>query len=439
VYREIGWNAIIAGAKNGTYMNVDVLRERRKRGEYGGTARVAEARSDQLALPADEMFEITDHDLRETGPFGIVEFYVDLIPKDWGLSALDYPEKWCFTATVTHGSGSSVRIAGKGSIDTIISARPLGAFHGKFPLHVLQMEPEAYAFSSRSMTDVLGPLQDAMDWLFNAHMYNVRKAMNDQFIVDPSRIVMGDLLDPLPGNIIRLKRSAYGTDPKTAMSQLNVVDVTRGHIADMGTIHEFAQRAVGVTDQIMGMFDAGGRRSATEVRTSSTFGINRQKTIVEYFSAMGFAPLAQMLVQNSQQYYTGEQKLRIAGDLMLDAGNALIEVNPDIIAGAYDFVPVDGTLPVDRFAQANLWRELMVGMQAMPEVMMQYDVARIFAWVAQLAGMKNITRFRLQVMPDEVALQEARKGNLVPSPAGGVAPGASTGEPGQIGGMGQTT
>jgi hypothetical protein len=284
------------------------------------------------------------------------------------------------------------------------------------------MEPEAYAFSSRAMTDVLGPLQDAMDWLFNAHMYNVRKVMNDQFVVDPSRIVLGDLLDPLPGNIIRLKRAAYGSDPKQAITQLNVVDVTTRHIQDMMTIHEFAQRAVGVTDQIMGMLDTGGRKSATEIRTSSTFGVNRQKTVAEYFSAMGFSPLASILIQSSQQYYDVERMMKIAGDLMLDAGRGLINVTPEAIAGSYDFVPVDGTLPIDRYAQAMMWKELLAGMASMPSVMMQYDVSRIFAWVAQIAGLKNITRFRLQVQPDEALIAAAQMGNVVPMRPGAASP-----------------
>ena len=443
IYREVGWGQLVRGAKAGTYTNIDVLRERRKRGEYGGVARVVEARSEQLSLPNDDVYATDDWDIRETGPFGIVEFYVDLIPKEWGLSQSDYPEKWCFTTTLKAGSHAQPQVSGSKNVDVVIGARPLGAFHGKFPLFVLQMEPEAYAFSSRAMTDVLGPLQDAMDWLFNAHMFNVRKVMNDQFVVDPSRIVLGDLLDPLPGNIIRLKRAAYGTDPKTAISQLNVVDVTRQHIQDMGTIHEFAQRAVGVTDQIMGMIDAGGRKSATEVRTSSTFGVNRQKTVAEYFSAMGFSPLASVLVSTSQQYYDMQQKFRVAGDLMLEAGQGLVDVNPEMIAGNYDFIPVDGTLPIDRYAQANLWREILTGMNNMPIVAMQYDVGRIFAWVAQIAGLKNITRFRLQVQPDEALIAAARAGNVVPmkQPSGASLAGGPerTGEPGQVSGMGQTS
>jgi hypothetical protein len=435
VYREVGWNYLMRGAQSGQYTNIDILRAKKAQGQYGAVSR--EQGSPQVELPNDSLYTVSQWDLQETGPYGILEMYVDLVPREWNLGPSIYNEKWCFTCTVTGGT-TGVRF-GRGNIDLVIGARPLGSFHGKFPFHVLEMEPEAYAFTSRSMLEIVKPLQNAMDWLFNAHMYNVRKVLNDQIIVDPSRVVMGDLLDPMPGGVIRLKPAAYGSDIKSIISQLNVVDITRSHINDMQVVNEFGQRAIGVTDQIMGMFQQGGRRSASEARISSTFGINRQKTNAEFMSALGFSPLAQMLVQHSQQYYDAEMQFKIAGDLMLDAGNGLINVDPSAIAGSYDFVPVDGTLPIDRYAQANLWRELLVGMRQMPEIAMQFDMGRIFSWVAQIAGLKNILRFKLA--PDQLLAKQAQMGNVIPMP--GRQPtrsnaGATSPEPGQIAGMGAT-
>jgi hypothetical protein len=158
-------------------------------------------------------------------------------------------------------------------------------------------------------------------------------------------------------------------------------------------------------------------------------------------SALGFAPLGQMLVSHTQQYYDAELKFKIAGDLMLDAQSALMTVNPEMITGSFDFVPVDGTLPIDRYQQANLWRELLMGLRQMPEIQMQYDTGRIFAWVAQIAGLKNILRFKLA--PDAQLVKQAQMGNVVPMPQPGRTAPRSTAqatspEPGQISGMGAT-
>ena len=303
----------------------------------------------------------------------------------------------------------------------------------------MELEPEGYALASRGLPEILKPVQDTVDWLVNTHFYNVRKTLNDQFVVDPSRVMMKDVTDPLPGGIIRLKPSAYGSDTRTAISQLAVTDVTRANMSDLDQMIAVGARVSGVHDQLMGLVEQTGRRTATESRISSTFGVNRLKTHSEFFSALGFSPMAQMMVQNSQQYYDAEMKFRLVGDLIQEAGSEFIQVDPSAIQGFYNFVPVDGTLPIDRFAQANLWRELMAQMGKTPGLLEQYDIGRIFAWVAQLAGLKNINQFKIQVRPDEQLAQQAQRGNIIPIP-GGTPPAGPGGviEPGQISGLGTT-
>ncbi|MCH8059337.1 MAG: hypothetical protein IIA11_02650 [Proteobacteria bacterium] len=408
VYNELGWNEILRRGEQGFYTNLDKLRQ-----SPAGEAGVRDEGSSQLELPVD-----TDQGFLSSGPHmrktkDVVKFFectIELIPRNWGLGQGALSEKWVFTVT------SDWKLC--------IGAQPLGALHNKFSFHVIEFEPEGYALVNRSLPEVLKPIQDTMDWLVNAHFYNVRKALNNQWVVDPSRVMMGDVLDPLPGGVIRLAPEAYGTDPKDPITQLAVVDVTANHLRDMDFMNMVGQRASGVSDSILGVLQQGGRKTATEVRTSSSFGINRLKTQSEYYSAMGWAPMSQMLLQNSQQYYDMEQKFRIVGDLARDAGEAFITITPDSIQGFYDFVPVDGTLPIDRFAQANLWRELLANVRQMPEIATKYDMGRIFEWVAQLAGLKNISQFRIEVQPDDVAAAAAQAGNLIPLNGGGGSPGA---------------
>lgn len=401
-YGELGWNEILRREERGLYVNIDKLRP----GARGG-ATVREEGSAQLELPdTDETFSSSVADRKSGDIVKIYECHVELVPKLWNLGKGAHPEKWVFTVTSDY--------------EIVLGAQPLGAWHDKFPFNVIELEPEGYAITNRGIPDILEPIQNTMDFLINSHFYNVRKALNDQFIVDPSRIVMADAQDPLPGGLIRLTPEAYGTDPATAMKQLQVVDLTQSHLRDIQFMNDLGQRASGVSDSILGLLQQGGRKTAQEIRTATGFGINRLKTTSEYASAMGWSPMVQKLVQNTQQYYTAEKKFRIVGDLALEAGKQFIDVNPESIQGFYDFVPVDGTLPVDRFAQANLWRELFAQMRNFPEIMEQYDIGRIFAWVAQLSGLKNINQFKVQVLPDEQLEQQAQAGNVIP--LGGAAP-----------------
>jgi hypothetical protein len=104
----------------------------------------------------------------------------------------------------------------------------------------------------------------------------------------------------------------------------------------------------------------------------------------------------------------------------------------------YDFVPVDGTMPIDRYAQANLWRETLMGAAKIPQIAGRYDIGRMFGWMAQLAGLKNIKQFEIQVQPDAAVMQGMQRGNMVPMSKETPESLASV-EPGQIPGMGRTS
>ena len=423
---ELGWNEIKRREAAGTYMNVDALRKFR-------VARSREQGSTGITMPDESWMDDSiaprsrQEELKTSDIVPLYELYIELIPSEWDLGKSDFPEKWVFTVDT--------------SFKVLVGAQPLGALHNKFPFSVIEYEPEGYGLSSRGIPEVNNDIQNVIDWLVNSHFYNVRKALNNQVIVDPSRLVMQDVMNPLPGGVWRVKPEAYGQDVRTMMSQVPVTDVTQSHLRDTQFMIEMSQRALGINDNIMGLIGSGGggRKTATEVRTSSSFGINRLKTSAEFFSATGWAPLSQRLVQNSQQYFDDQKKLRIVGDLATTMGPSFMDVTPESITGFYDFVPVDGTLPVDRFAQANLWREMLKQMREFPEIMGQYDVSKIFAWVAQLAGLKNINQFKIQMMPDAQLQAQAQQGNVIPIPSGGSSgPDGTRVSAGQVGGVGPT-
>lgn len=399
------WSDLVNGQKSGRYMNIDILSKQIKAKKQASSA--IYQGSSHSDLPDQFGESLATYDIGDIGFVDLVELCIRIIPKDWHLGESTLPELWSFT------------IADK---TTIIEARPYGAWHGKFPVFILPYEVDGYSASSRGMFDILRPLEDTMNWLFNTHFYNVRAALNNQFVYDPSKLVTKDLKNPQAGKLIRLRETAYGTDVRTALQQLPVADVTGTHLRDINIVAEMIQRVSGVTDNIMGMVNAGGRKTATEVRTSSGFGINRLKTTAEWWSAGDFGLLSQVMLQNTQQYYDMERKFKIVGDLMSTKQTPYMEITPENIQGFFDFVPVDGTMPVDRFAQANLWKEVLMGLQKMPQIGAQYDIGGIFEWMSQLAGLKNIKQFRLQVQPDSVIQQQRQAGNIVPAggPNGGV-------------------
>lgn len=407
-----GWHRIVRRVEAGFFMkdNVNKLKEHVKQSSPANSDG-----SDQLERP-QFLTELWD-DEEKKHPAGaeFYEFYVDLIPSEWGVGSTNLPQKWCFSITE--------------DLDLILGATPLGAIHCQFPIDVLINEIEGYGLYTRGIPEIMEGVQNTVDWLLNTHFFNVRAALNNQFIVDPSKLVIKDVQNSGPGFLWRLRPEAYGTDLTKMFYQVPVTDVTRSHIADFQTMLGIGERTLGVNDQIMGALNNTGRKTATEVRTTTGFGTNRLKTNTEYMSATGMAPHAQKLVQNSQQYYDAGAKLRRVGSLGMEAGAGFINVMPQDIQGFFDLVPVDGTLPIDRMAQANLWKEIMGGVRMMPPpVQMGYDWGRIFAWTASLAGLKNINQFKVQLVPDQTLAGQAQAGNVIAMPQRALPPsGASPG------------
>ena len=399
--KRLGWTQILRRRDAGYFNNnIDHLQEHTS--EKTGLAEG----SDQLIRPLIEYMLQDDEDVKSKHPAGaeFFEVYVELVPEEWGLGKGKFPQKWCFTVTADYG--------------LIVGISPLGYVHCQFPFDVIEAEVEGYGLYARGMPEVMEPIQNTVDWLINTHFFNVRAALNNQFIVDPSKLVIKDVQNSGPGFIWRLRPEAYGSDLNKIFMQVPVNDVTRAHMSDFQAMLGIGERTLGINDQIMGSLNTGSRKTATEVRTTTGFGVNRLKTVTEYMSAMGMSPHSQKLVQTSQQYYDATAKLRRVGSLALEAGAGFIDVSPDNITGFFDFVPVDGTLPVDRMAQANLWKEIMAGVRMMPpQVGMQYDWGRIFAWAAQLGGLKNINQFKIQVVPDGAMQQQVQSGNVIPMPA----------------------
>lgn len=410
IRKRLSWAEVVKRDRAGWIMNVDCIKDHVSTPPTEGSSHLERPETTEW------MTEGLDPEDKHPARVTVYEVYVELIPSEWGVGDTNYPQKWVFTITYDLG--------------LIIGASPLSYVHGRFPFDVIEMEVEGYGRFARGMPEILEPLQNTIDWLVNSHFYNVRASLNNQFIMDPSKIVISDAEDEGPGFIYRLRPEAYGTDLKTCFLQVPVQDVTRTNFTDIQQVMSMAERVTGVNDQIMGALSAGGRKTATEVRASTGFGVNRLKTVSEYMSASGFASHAQKLLQTSQQNYQVDKKLRIVGDLatQLDPASKFINVTPQDIKGFFDLVPVDGTMPVDRMAQANLWKEIFASLRNMPATIATgYDWVKMFGWMATLGGLKNINQFKIQVLPPGMAPSPGATPMTLPQPSAPSPTGASSG------------
>lgn len=302
---------------------------------------------------------------------------VRLVPKDWGLGPETESQLWKFAFLENQ----------------IVQAEPLGMVHGQHPFTASEPASFGHDFMSVSMADMIGPFQDILSWLVSSRMENVRVAVNNQFVADPARVEINDIRSSIIGRVIRLKQAAIGTPINQVIQQLVTQDVTGGHLADIQTMRILADTITGVNDNMRGIQTAGGRRSATEARISMQAGASRLQQMAIRISSQGLAPMVEQMIYNIQQFMPPELWIETTGD---DGSMMGEQMSPDMLVGSFNYQISDGSLPFDKMALVEVWKEILFGIAQDPELRQQYDLGRIFNYTAELGGARNINGFKRQ-------------------------------------------
>jgi hypothetical protein len=348
--------------------------------------------------------------VNSTNPVDIIKMYVNLIPKEWKLGKSDVPEKWYF------------ELAGD---DIIINCRQAMHNHGMYPISVASPEFDGYSILPIGRMEVLYGLQHTLDFLFNSHITNVRKAINDMLIVDPYLVNIEDLRDPEPGKLIRLRRPAWGRGVDKVVQQLVVNDITRANIADSSYITGWMDRISGADQSMQGTLRMNGPERLTKGEFQGTRGsaISRLQRMAMLIGVQAMQDIGTMFAVHTQQYMSEDTSIKIFGkyaeQLLKTFPKNRVKVSPNDIIINYDLIVRDGSIPGGNFSDA--WIDLFKVIGTTPELIRQFDVTRIFMYIAQQMGAKNVEDFRRDintvnqtVLPDERVIREVEAGNMIP-------------------------
>lgn len=312
----------------------------------------------------------------------------------------------------------------------------MGYDHNDFLHDAAQFFNDQNRLINAGIAELLGPMQDIMDWLMNARVSNVRKSVQNFMVVDPRNIEMQDLKDRNP--VLRLKSTVpEGMSIDSYIKQLSVTDVTTGHINDMGVIGTFSQQSTGLNDNLMGDY-ASGRRSAREVSNVNANGAGRVITPIKGLWEGAILPVGRKMNCNHRQGLDDEQLVRIVG-LQRYMENAqpdpvtgqespvrqFLPVDKSTLVGDYDFLVFEGTLPSQRIATANTLLQFGELLMQKPEstVILQYDPKLLVDEWLSLQGIRNAERFRLTPQRLNELMQLAavtRNAGGAPAPQGQV-------------------
>jgi hypothetical protein len=346
-----------------------------------------------------------------TNPVDVIKMYITLIPKDWKLSDKEYPEKWYFELA---------------SDDVIIACERADHNHGMYPLAVASSEFDGYSITPIGRLEVLYGLQHILNFELNSHIENMRKAINDMLVVDPYLVNINDLKDPKPGKLIRLRRPAWGRGVDKVVQQLMVNDITRANIGDSTYITSMMDRVSGADQSMQGSLRQGGPERLTRSEFQGTRGsaMSRLQHVAMVIGMQFMQDIGTMFAVHTQQYMSQDTYTRIVGRhaeqlSSIFGGKQNTRVTPYDLAINYDVIVRDGSIPGGNFSDA--WIEMFKVIGTNPELMQQFDVSRIFMYIAQQLGAKNVEDFKRnlgqvqgQVMPDNQVMQQVQAGNMIP-------------------------
>ncbi len=349
-------------------------------------------------------------------PVDVIKMYITLIPKDFGpsdsddrLSDSEIPEKWYFELA---------------SDDIVIKCEKADHNHGMYPVAIASPEFDGYSMTPIGRMEILYGLQHTLDFLFNSHVANVRKAVNDMLVVDPYLVNIEDLRDPKPGKLVRLRRPAWGRGVDKVVQQLAVQDITRLNISDSAYITQWMDRISGADQSMQGALRMSGPERLTSSEFQGTRGsaISRLQRIAMIIGMQFMQDIGTMFAVHTQQYMQKDTYVKIVGryaEQLQKTIGSTIRVTPYDLAINYDLVVRDGSIPGGNFSQS--WIDLFKVIGAQPELMQQFDVTRIFMYIAQQMGAKNVEDFRRNVnqvqptvLPDETVARQVEAGNFIP-------------------------
>lgn len=264
-------------------------------------------------------------------------------------------------------------------------------------------------FGNMGISDYLGPFQEAISWLLNSHIQNVKGAVNNSFIYDPTMIEEKDLQSDAPNKCIRIKPKAFGTELQTYFKQIDIRDVTSGHVDDMQNLMRIGDSCSAVNENLRGQQDSGGRKTATEVRTTAEAASSRLAAHASFISGASVVKLGRQWALNLQQYLSPDFQA-----IFLNDQNEQLALSASDITGDFYFKVSDGTLPMDKVALFDIWQQALQFVAGQPVLLQTYDLPKLFEFVAKLGGADTIENFRIQAMSPQAIEQQAAAGNLVP-------------------------
>lgn len=364
------------------------LRERESFGEVAGIEHVNKFTAATLQKrEGTRWVSIDPLNLDSTGEnIMITEIEMRIVPDEFEM---DNGKK---LGPETHPVSYLLEIANDQRIIRLVEANK---FHSKFNYDCAQATPDQHKQLSKSLTQLIGGIQEVVDWIINARITSVKRTLDNQLVVDPSGVDMKTVTNR--SRIIQLRRNVGRGGIDRYIKQLTVQDTTANHFNDANQLLALGQMVTGVNDAAMGQAQTG-RRSSFEMRAVTQGAASRIVLSTKLLWEQLFDTLGHKLLLNSRQNLDPEPFFNIVGDATpeLVAKYQQYSQGAQRLIGKSDFFVFDGTMPSEKAYLAQTLQELVTVLMSNPEAaaMSGLNIQAMIQEIFELRGATDLGRFK---------------------------------------------
>lgn len=329
------------------------------------------------------------------------DYWSETTLREMGIEDADTPQLWFFII---------------GNKSQILYANPFDNDHQSHPFVVYEPLGDGVSTDPLGLHDLIGSLENTADFLVNSRIAGTRTALNQKILYNPALVDLDKLTQTDGGLYIPMKRSALATDPKLGLLDFTPKNPAGDNFTDLQLIVRIADMITGMNDNVRGMPNSGGRKSATEVRTTVQQSGGRQSVNAMRASSQALGSMGKMMVMNNVQFLdeSFEQELYDNG------GNPNEKISLQDFASPFTFPVHDGMMPLDKVGLLQQWAGLFQTIAGDQELRQGYDMDAMFKQLALFSGVQDVGTFRRKEEPAPVAQGAVPGQPVVP----GVPPGA---------------
>lgn len=349
--------------------------------------------------------ESNSSNIRFSGDYEILTMYMRVVPKDYAISVPMNTNVQIWKFIIVNNC-------------QILYSEMQTNYNESFPLVISQPRNDGLTQQTKTMAELIEPIQSYTTTLHNARTSSLRRAVNDRALYDPSRIEPRYVNSPNPTAKIPVKPSAFGKPMSDAYMPIPYRDDTAGLLTgDLLYVTAQAEEITGSNKAARGNF-VKGNKTRTEFVDIMGNSASRVMLLAQSIHSQAFSWIKNMVRDNILQY---QPNMTIADPTT----GRRRDVDPNVLRSyGFEFKMADGMQPLEKI---NDPQSLLLAYQEVkgdPQLRANYNMPALSSYIFKMLGANEVARFQVsqpQAQANAAAQAQAAATNAAAESAGSAA------------------